>query len=144
MTQSAAPVMSIKDVILERRIKMRRFKFEVKGPIKGGKNNMLMRRTGRHYPNPKWAAWRDKIVDGLSSSVAAAKLSIFDKPVKMSVVYTPDDLRRRDLPAMLDSIFHCMERAKLIVDDFLVKNLTWISLPKNVSASGVQIMIEEI
>lgn len=118
---------------------MKQFRFSIRGPIKGGKNNMLMTRTGRHYPNPKWAKWRDGIVAGL-----VGKCSIFDKPVKMEVVYIPEDLRRRDLPAMLDSIFHCLERAKLIVDDFLVKNLLWISLPKNVAMAGAEIMIEEI
>ena len=62
----------------------------------------------------------------------------------MKVIYTPHDLRRRDLPAMLDSIFHCMEKAGIIKDDFLVKNLNWTALKKDDINAGVSVEIEEL
>lgn len=101
---------------------------------------MLMSRRGRHYPNPEWAAWRDDVVSELSMMHG----DLFDTPVRMKVVYTPNDLKRRDMPAMLDSIFHIMEKAGLIKDDFLVKDLTWVSWPKDTENSGASIFIEEI
>ena len=69
---------------------------------------------------------------------------IFDKPVRMRALYTPNDLKRRDMPAVLDSIFHCMERAGIIADDCLVHDLTWLSYPKDVETSGVEIELMEI
>jgi len=69
---------------------------------------------------------------------------VFDKPVSMRVIYTPADLKRRDLPAILDSIFHCMEKAQLVVDDCLIKNLVWESRPKDKEKSGVSVFLEEL
>ena len=62
----------------------------------------------------------------------------------MTAAYTPGDLKRRDLSAMLDSLFHCMEKAGLISDDSLIKELRWTALPFNRKAPKVEIKIEEI
>jgi len=124
---------------------MKKFEFKIHGQIKGGKNNICMTRTGHRYPNPKWAAWRDDVVSELNDLICATDIGIqFDKPVSMRVVYTSADLKRRDLPAILDSIFHCMEKAGLITDDFLVKDLVWESRPKDKENAGAKIFLEEL
>ena len=124
---------------------MKKFEFKIHGQIKGGKNNICMTRTGHRYPNPKWAAWRDDVVSELNDLICATDIGIqFDKPVSMRVVYTSADLKRRDLPAILDSIFNCMEKAGLITDDFLVKDLVWESRPKDKENAGAKIFLEEL
>ena len=72
--------------------------------IRGGKNNMLVSRSGHHYPNKAWASWRDMIVDHIRS------MKIISNPIevdcKLIVNYWSGDKRRRDLPAMIDSLYH--------------------------------------
>ena len=68
----------------------------------------------------------------------------FDTPVSMKVIYTPADLKRRDMPAMLDSIFHIMEKAGLISDDCLVHDLQWTAKAKDKENAGVSVFIEDL
>ena len=123
---------------------MKRFEFHIKGQIKGGKNNMLMTRTGKHYPKAIWAIWRNQVVRELIETCKPTSETMLTEPCKMTVVYIPEDHRRRDMSAMLDSLFHCMERAGLIEDDSLVVNLSWAALAKNKENAGANIIIEEI
>ena len=122
---------------------MKKFEFKIHGPIKGGKNHINITRTGHRYPNHKWAMWRNMIVYDLKGFMPDG-FQIFDKPITMKVVYTPADLKRRDLPAILDSIFHVMEKANLVTDDFLVKDLIWESRPKDKENAGASIFLEEL
>jgi|SRR3990167_838690 len=120
---------------------MKKFEFKIHGPIKGGKNHIMITRTGHRYPNPKFAAWRDEVVNGLVPMIGAYR---FDAPVSIKVIYTPFDLKRRDMPAMLDSIFHCMEKAGLIEDDCLVKDLQWTARAKDKENAGVSVFLEDL
>mgnify|MGYP001558687057 CR=1 FL=1 len=101
-------------------------KFVIHGPVKGGKNNMLMTRTGRHYPNPAWAAWRDGILAQLGTQLRIEGFQeTYTNPCIMTVEYWPSDKRRRDVPAMIDSIFHILEKAHIIADDCLIEDVSW-------------------
>lgn len=92
--------------------------------IHGGKNAVLITRSGHRYPNKKWADWRNMIVDHIKA------LRVIDKPIevecKLIVQYWSGDKRRRDLPAMIDSLYHIFERSGILADDCLVKELHWI------------------
>src|SRR3990167_6177665 len=103
---------------------------------------MLMTRRGRHYPTPKWAEGRNKVVMDLAGLIPPT--FVFDKPVSMEVIYTPADLKRRDMPAMLDSIFHIMEKVGLIADDCLVKDLQWTAKAKDKENAGVSVFLEDL
>ena len=105
---------------------------------------MNVTRSGQHYPNRKWAEWRDNVVADLTYILKPTKETQIKEPCKMLVRYVPGDLKRRDLPAMLDSLFHCMERAGIVSDDSLIKELTWTALPFNRKTPKVEIKIEEI
>ena len=99
-----------------------RHEFLIEGIIRGGKNNVLHTRSGHSYPNPEWARWRDRVVRELKGQ-KKANFSPFKRIVSVDLDYWPGDLRRRDVPAILDSIWHCMERAEIIVDDSLLSNV---------------------
>ena len=119
---------------------MKEFSFKIKGIIRGGKNHINITRTGQRYPNREWAKWRDMTVSGIKRVMPNGL--IFDAPVEMWVQHIPSDKRKRDLPAMIDAIFHCMEKAGLITDDCLVKNITWETWA-NIDIPGATITIRE-
>ena len=96
----------------------------IKGQIFGGKNNMKISRYGHHYPNKKWAAWRDMVVSSLRSQ-KKADFKRFTGILAIELDYWKGDLRRRDVPAILDSIWHCLERAEIVEDDEQLANIVF-------------------
>lgn len=98
------------------------FTIKIPGQIKGGKNNMIVTRTGMHFPKPEWAKWRNV-------TVALIKLQLppgwkpISEPCDVFLEYVAGDRRRRDMPAIVDSIFHCLEKAGVVEDDTLL----WIT-----------------
>lgn len=86
------------------------------GQIRGGKNNMGVTKSGRHYPRPTWAKWRDAAVWELRAQLPSGWKSI-KEPVSVRLDYTAGDRKRRDQPAVLDAIFHCLEKAGVVEDD---------------------------
>ena len=92
---------------------------KINGIIKGGKNNICITRTGHRFPKPAWAAWRDAQVLSIKSQLPRGFTTIA-APVNMSLYYTAGDKRRRDMPAVLDAIFHVLEKAGVVQDDTLI------------------------
>lgn len=88
----------------------------IKGIIRGGKNNMIVTRTGRHYPKPAWAKWRDETVANVSGQLPRNWRPI-NKPMNITLHYVAGDKRRRDMPAIIDSIYHVLEKAGVVEDD---------------------------
>jgi Holliday junction resolvase RusA-like endonuclease len=91
----------------------------IPGQIRGGKNNMVVTRTGLHFPKPEWAKWRDEAVSGVKHQIPIGFEPI-SQPVDMTLYYCAGDRRRRDMPAILDSIFHVLEKAGVVKDDTLL------------------------
>jgi Holliday junction resolvase RusA-like endonuclease len=91
----------------------------IKGQVRGGKNNMGITRTGRHYPKPKFKEWRDDAV----SQVLTHKINMITEPCTAEISYFAGDCRRRDVPAILDALFHVLERAGVVKDDCLIENV---------------------
>lgn len=88
---------------------------------------MKITRSGHHYANPKWAAWRDQVVSELRETLELERRpeALILTDCRMVVHYWAGDLRRRDVPAMLDSIFHCLEKVAIVKDDSLIKSVFW-------------------
>jgi Holliday junction resolvase RusA-like endonuclease len=93
------------------------------GQIMGGKNNVCITRTGKRYPNAQWADWRDAAVACIRLQKADIGLETITTPVNMRLEYVSEDHRRRDMPAIVDSIFHVLEKAGVVADDTLL----WIT-----------------
>lgn len=89
------------------------------GQVKGGKNNICITRTGRRFPNHEWAKWRDMQVAYVRQQLPEG-FTPFATPVSVRLSYVAGDKRRRDMPAILDSAFHVMEKAGVVVDDTLI------------------------
>ena len=124
----------------------KRIEFTIHGIPRGGKNNMGVTRTGIHYPKPLFREWRDRVIHDLKLTMSESKDSCvyFDCPMLMRVFYWHGDNRRRDVPAMLDGLFHCFERAGLIKDDSLIKQIEWFPYGYDKTNPRIEIKIEEL
>ena len=50
-----------------------------------------------------------------------------ESPCSIVIVYTAGDRIRRDVPGLLDALWHCMERAEIVKDDRWFVNIKWLS-----------------
>ena len=92
-------------------------KITLTGQIRGGKNNMIVLRNGMHIPKKEWKAWRDAMLTQVSGQFKGPKI---ETPCRAFVDYYAGDRKRRDVPAIMDSIWHVLERAGVVSDDFLI------------------------
>lgn len=86
------------------------------GQIRGGKNHIIITRSGHRFPEKAWAKWRDAMVAIVRSQLPRGHKAI-DVPCAVILNYTPEDNRRRDVPAILDAIWHVLEKAGVVSDD---------------------------
>ena len=100
-------------------------KIILKGQVRGGKNNMGITMTGRHYPNKKFATWRDDALLQVQAQIIGKELPIISVPCLVHIDYYAGDKRRRDVPAILDAIWHVLEKAQVVKDDCLLCNIVF-------------------
>jgi len=99
--------------------------FWLQGQCLSGKNNMRVDpRTGRHYPQARWATWRDEAVRQVRTYLHGLPKADRDMlpltvPCQCSLTYYHADRRRRDLPGLRDALYHVFERAGVVKDDSL-------------------------
>jgi len=105
--------------------------------VRGGKNAMGVTRTGRHYAKPVFKRWRDDAVRQIQNQIPVGFRQIF-VPCNVRLDYVAGDKRRRDMPAVLDAIFHALEKAGVVNDDTLIW-VTQSSRSYDKSAPGVTI-----
>jgi Holliday junction resolvase RusA-like endonuclease len=116
------------------------------GQIHGGKNQILHTRSGHRYPNKLFAQWSKAAIaeiirqKPLWTTLCTPYLE--DATLHWQFIYTPSDRRRRDVPAILDAVFHVLERADVVSDDAIIKNLTFTTLPPDKDNAGMTIRIE--
>ena len=99
-----------------------RLVLRLKGQVRGGKNNMGRTKTGKSYPKKLFADWRAEAIRQIRAQLPSGWTPIA-VPCNVRLDYVAEDRRRRDMPAVLDAIFHCMERAGVVKDDTLI----WVS-----------------
>ena len=98
--------------------------FTILGQVKSDKNHMQITRSGRHYPLPAFAKWRDDVI----RQIDHINVLTFDKPCSIQFSYWKGNLIKRDVPGMIDAIFHVLEKAKFITDDSLFVNVHWLDM----------------
>jgi Holliday junction resolvase RusA-like endonuclease len=103
----------------------------IKGQVRGGKNNMLVLRNGMHIPSKKFKEWRDDALEQVGAHKIMVKNHYSKKnpmitvPCMHEIEYFAGDHRRRDIPAILDAVYHVLERAGVVKDDCLLKDLNF-------------------
>lgn len=116
---------------------MKIIELRLTGQVRGGKNNMKISRQGFHYPAPEFVAWRNKATGQMMEQRPAGFKPITDRSLSWQFIYTPEDNRRRDVPAVLDAVFHCLERAMIVADDCLIKQISVNELPADKVTAGI-------
>lgn len=91
----------------------------ITGQIRGGKNNMIVTKKGKHIPKKAWAAWRDQAVNQVLNQLPSSWEPI-SVPVNVRIDYIAGDGKRRDFPAICDAIWHVLEKAGFVTDDTLL------------------------
>lgn len=92
------------------------FELNIKGQIRGGKNNMGVTKNGFHFPNKKFVEFRNMVVNQIKEQYHGEPL---DKKYYVAIKYVAGDRRKRDLPMIIDSLWHCLVRAGVFKDDCL-------------------------
>ncbi len=119
--------------------------FTFTGQIHGGKNNMRITRNGIHYPDPKFEKWRTAQIYSLLTQKKnyINQLPIISDKYHWKFLYIPSDNRRRDVPAILDAVFHCLEKAGIVKDDCLIKNIYFKTNMPNKDNAGLLLVISD-
>lgn len=127
------------------------FTFTLLGQIPSGKNSIKTTRTGKRYPTKRFVEWRDVAVNGVQASRAYlsnpgwAGTPLFPKPSTLCIEirYAAGDLRRRDMPGMMDALYHVLEKAQIVEDDAQIQECHWYQLPLNREQPGVTVTLKE-
>ena len=106
---------------------------KIQGQLKSGKNSMKNTRSGHRYPDKKWAAWRDEMLKQINrvfwhdTAPEVIPAAIMFGECAVHIDYWPGDLRRRDVPGMVDALWHCFERAGIVKDDKQFTQVYWVT-----------------
>ena len=84
---------------------------------------MIVTKTGLHFPRPEWKLWRDKSIAQVHAQKPPQGVSV---PCRATIRYWAGDRKRRDVPAILDAIWHVIERSGVLVDDSQIKEVDFI------------------
>lgn len=98
--------------------------FTLWGTLPGGKNQMGITRKGKRYPKKRFAEWREA-----SLKQCPPVAGPFTGYLHLIVDYVKGDLRRRDMPGMLDALCHLFEKAGYLLDDKQIVQQTWTPFP---------------
>jgi Holliday junction resolvase RusA-like endonuclease len=113
--------------------------------VPSGKNQVqLLFRNGKvmKYPNKTFTVWRQQSCLQIHGECFQAPN--ISRPVSLTCIYTPGDLRTRDVSGQLDALFHLLVYAKVLKDDGLVHDVTWRRQVMNRTAPKVELTIEEV
>lgn len=101
--------------------------FIIHGQISAGKNSIgYNRHTGRRYPTSKtFMEWRGNAIK-VMESIRRRELGggTITAPVDVEVMCQFGDKRVRDIPSLLDGVFHCLERSGILKNDSQVMGCT--------------------
>ncbi len=100
--------------MLEKSTEYKSCSFVITGQTPSGKNAVVVTRSGHRYPQARFVNWRKEALKQLP------KLKMIEAPCSVMIDYFPSDNRRRDVPGIIDALWHLLERGGLIKDDCLL------------------------
>lgn len=90
--------------------------FTVPYPPVTGNTMVRHGRTGKHYVNSRYAAWRNEVRAELESKGFIPEKP-HDRPCHLYIVARPPDLKQRDCDNVLKVLFDALIYAGVIADD---------------------------
>ena len=109
--------------------------------VRGGKNNMKITRRGIHYPSPEFKKWSQEIIWQLR--LHKSHPTINQDNLFYTFYFCPRTKRRKDVPAILDAIFHCLEKAQIVSDDSVIKNILFYTFNDRQIKNELTLIISE-
>ena len=117
-------------------------KFTLYSQICSGKNRIIVTRDGRRIPDKRFLKWR---ADAAKQMVGNKLLNgQFTTPVALSVIYTPGDLRTRDVTGMADALFSLLAWTGVVKDDGLIRELHWTEEALDRSEPKVELDVRKL
>lgn len=90
--------------------------FKLTGQCPSGKNaQMIDPRSWRKYPNKRFVEWRNQSVKQMLDQ-KVPKLLI-NEPCSIAIHYWPGDKRTRDVPGIIDALWHLLEYYEVVEND---------------------------
>lgn len=106
------------------------FQLVLTGQLPSGKNQVqLLWRNGKvhRYANKTFTNWRSRShIEIEEQQLPSVRVPTITRPVSLSVDYWPGDARTRDVSGQLDALFHLLVYTKVLKDDGLIYNVTWL------------------
>jgi hypothetical protein len=80
--------------------------------------------------NPRFTAWKNQagmeVLQQKRAWPVEARMALPLKgDLRLEVLYCPQDKTPRDIPGMVDALFHLLEAMEIVEDDAQVKALRW-------------------
>jgi Holliday junction resolvase RusA-like endonuclease len=93
--------------------------FEIQGETPSKKNSRINTRSGRSFPNKKYRDWHVLAVGQIVYQKMKMKNVSFpiDRPIRIKMIFTHGDLRRRDSDNGASSILDTLKDSGIIADD---------------------------
>lgn len=98
------------------------------GQMVSGKNRVMVRRDGKHYPQKAFVSWRAQAHLQILEQVPCLTPPIHT-PVTLLCQYWPGDKRIRDVDGMLSALGHVLVYAEVLKDDGLIYDVSWHRYP---------------
>lgn len=118
-------------------------KFTLKGQMPSGKNAVIVTRTGKRFPGKRFKMWRDDAARQIYMQLGTHIEPLTHKPLAMMVVYTPGDLRTRDVSGLIDALFSILGYCGIVEDDGQIRFVTWGERPLDRDRPGVTVELSE-
>ena len=89
---------------------------KIYGQCPSGKNAIIVTRSGLRIPGKRFSEWRTLALHQIQNIQKIGLLRI-DSPCSITIDYWSGDRRRRDVPGIIDAIYHVLEKAEIVTDD---------------------------
>ncbi len=118
---------------------------KLRGQIRGGKNNVLVLKSGLRIPPKVFREFAKQAIEELKQQLPPFFMA-YDRPISASIIYTPGDKRKRDVPALMDGLWHVLEKAGLVTDDCLIGGfgelVKWRTMDPDSKSAGAVIYLD--
>jgi Holliday junction resolvase RusA-like endonuclease len=120
-------------------------KFKLTGQIPSGKNSVVVTRKGHRFPAKRFKDWKADAIKQLHDQ--GIKPINIKTPVSCTIKYSAGNLRRRDVPGMIDALWHLIEYCAIVHDDKYLGDLGQRVIFDNLGLDrenpGVEVIIYE-
>lgn len=91
------------------------YQFTISGQCPSGKNAIIVTRTGHRFPNQRFVDWRNHALTEIFQQIKIKE--VIDYPISVDIKYMAGDRIRRDMPGIIDALWHVIEKAGIVSDD---------------------------